>query len=188
MVEDDKVVYTSPPTPETPRTVIDRSVLPEPDKRDFLVPKIKRVERGAVKKAVLSAIAKLGEKRTFDANDIFTRVAAVQPQVSISQLRTYMKRFSETGVLVEVKDGAYSLPAPDAVAPPRKKKVLPDHTSPIDDDSAVLENALLALAAIEGVVRKHQKIAQQFAGLQSMIATLNVPSVVPTPAPEVTDG
>lgn len=199
--EADEVVRRIMPLPE-PKLVVDRSTPPENVQRDFLMaPKKAKRERGEMKRIILDAITRLGDKpQGVTVDDIFPRVGAAAPGsrrevigtlmanyvgnglVRVSQGRYRIQRLGDTAEPMPSRRSAEPAAAPQQYAPP----VAPAAPSPsfvlpqvpidmsMDEDYQILERALSCLADVEKIIHKHKDIARVFAGLKGALGMMNI--------------
>ena len=117
--------------------------------------------------------------------DINAYVKSVRPGMSDNATNTALSRLVEQGRIIRVSPGFYRLSAGDAVPvkkpapPPLAAASVPTHIAgqpsgdpQIDQDLAALDAALVALASIEGVVRRNREVLHQLANLKKLLGRM----------------
>lgn len=171
----------SAPNPE-PKLITDRSKPTQAEERDFSMVNKKATGPGIFRDAIFDAMRKLGDKpKGITPGDIAARVLARFPDKDRNHINVAMAGYVVSGKLLKLGPSLYSLP-PEGHVPVSTRNVAaatPEPTAPqpvdlsnLAEDFAILEGALTALASIEQVVRKHKIIAQHFAGLQALMASI----------------
>lgn len=130
------------------------------------MPKVK-TPRGAVRKAILDAIAK--HTRPVSMDDIIDRVKAAVPTMDKHKLSVALSNTASTGAIVRTSAGFYTLPtaASNFQAANVPAAAVIDYSAEELDDIAVMEELLAALAKAERVVRKNRQLVDRFAALRS---------------------
>lgn len=170
-----------PALPE-PKLVIDRSA-PVVSTSTLVA----KVEGGPspVRQVVLEAMRRVNRGGGMKAEDILQHVQAKLPAQNKHQLGVHLANMCTTGYLTRVGPGKYTVvenhvprvPGNPGVPKPRKKKKAsagtPAFAMPSPEDAQVLEQALAALAALEGLVKKYQSVGSALGGLQSMLGAFS---------------